>query len=78
MLRGILQGSGPVGNYYKVLTGCFVTGSSFFGCFFLGVLFLDPRSWCCGLRVLGALGALDSLGQPSAITRPLTKDVKII
>jgi hypothetical protein len=29
MLRGILQGSGPVGYYYKVLTGCFV---------------LDPRS----------------------------------
>jgi hypothetical protein len=33
MLQGILQGAGPVGCYYEVLTGRFV----------LEVLFLDPR-----------------------------------
>jgi hypothetical protein len=47
MLQGILQGVGPVGYYLKVLTGCFVTGSSFLasrfwafcpGCFVPGVL----------------------------------------
>jgi hypothetical protein len=37
-------GAGPVGRYYKVLAGCFVTGSFVFGRFVLGVLFLDPRS----------------------------------
>jgi len=39
MLQGTLQAAGPVGCYYKVLTGRA-------GPHFLGVLFLDPRFGC--------------------------------
>ena len=41
MLQGILQGVGPVGCCYKVLTGR--AGPRFWA--FPGCLFLDPRSW---------------------------------
>jgi hypothetical protein len=50
ILQGILQGAGPGGCYYKVLTGLFVIGSSFLVLRVLGVL-----------GALGALGALDRL-----------------
>ena len=49
MLQGILQGVGPVGCCYKVLTGRVVErefracGPRFWA--FPGCLFLDPRSW---------------------------------
>jgi hypothetical protein len=53
MLQGILQGAGPVGYYYKVLTGrivkrkfrallALVFGRFVPGVLVLGVLFLDP------------------------------------
>ena len=56
MLQGILQGAGPVGYCYKVLTGRagprfwaflgrFAPKSSFLGVLLLDILFLDPRSW---------------------------------
>ena len=31
MLQGIIQGAGPIGCYYKVLTRCFVLGVMFTG-----------------------------------------------
>jgi len=54
MLQGILQAAGPIGYYYKVLTGRFVSGSSFLGpCFWrfvagrfvTGLLFWAFRFW---------------------------------
>jgi hypothetical protein len=62
----MLQGTGPIGYYLKVLkgvllTGRFVTISSFLGLRFwvllLGVLFLNPRSWILILEpsLLGVL-----------------------
>jgi hypothetical protein len=63
MLQGILQGAGPVGCYYKVLTGRVVKREfkacwpSFWGVLFLDVLLLDPRSWILvpGVFVPGVL-----------------------
>ena len=68
MLQGILQGAGPVGCYYKVLTGRVVKrefkacwpsfrGVLFLDVLFLDVLLLDPRSWILvpGVFVPGVL-----------------------
>jgi hypothetical protein len=43
---GHIIGAGPVGRYYKVLAGCFVTGS-----LFLGVL---SCAFCSWILVLGS------------------------
>jgi hypothetical protein len=57
MLQGIIQGAGPIGCYYKVLTRCFVLGVLFFKSLFLGVLswILVPGIIVSGVRVLGVM-----------------------
>jgi hypothetical protein len=52
ILRVMLQGARPVGYCPKVLKGIISTGCC--ACYLRGVLFLDPRSWRCGL--LGVAG----------------------
>jgi hypothetical protein len=47
MLQGILQGAGPVGCYYKVLTRRFVTGSSFLA----QSAVTTPTYTGCGLQI---------------------------